>query len=475
MKKEKFRCHPSIIIEKTFVFILFLIFIVIYNFDEVVMLINGGFSLKILIIQISIMVIFLSLLIYNIVIWKTTYIYIENSTIVIRKNALFYRENKYEIEHISNINLEQNLFEKIIGTYKIKIDTDALSTADVTDIEIILSKDMAYQFKNKVLELMNSKSNELNADTKNYIKYSFFDILRHCFFNISLVRLVANLIFLIISTTLSIKITENKSQFTIYVINITAWISIINLFIGDLFRYYNFSIYRIDDKLYVNYGLFKKRKFNIPISRINSINIKQTFISRLCKQYESSIVTIGLGNDKNEGSKILLYVGRKKFLNYMKNLIPEVDIEENLNLKRENKRSIIIRIFYSFIHIFIINIITMYMICVFKAPIDKNLYIQINKISFVFLFIYNCLNYRTNGLYVGKSTISISKGILIKSISIIKYNKLQYIKLNQKPISRVLNLFKGEFGILSGMYDEKIKTGYYHKEIYQNIKDIFIS
>ncbi len=28
MKKEKFRCHPSIILEKTFVFVLILIFII---------------------------------------------------------------------------------------------------------------------------------------------------------------------------------------------------------------------------------------------------------------------------------------------------------------------------------------------------------------------------------------------------------------------------------------------------------------
>ena len=123
----------------------------------------------------------------------------------------------------------------------------------------------------------------------------------------------------------------------------------IKLFIGDLFKYYNFTINRREDNLYISYGLFKLRKINVPINRINAINIKQTFISRLCKRYESSIVTIGMGNEKSEGSKILLYSSKETFLKNMRTLIPEINVEENLNLKNEHKLSLIIRFFYSFL------------------------------------------------------------------------------------------------------------------------------
>ena len=53
---------------------------------------------------------------------------------MVKKNAIFYRKNTYEIKNISNINLEQNMLERIMGTYKIKIDIDSLSTSEVTDI-----------------------------------------------------------------------------------------------------------------------------------------------------------------------------------------------------------------------------------------------------------------------------------------------------------------------------------------------------
>ncbi len=89
MKKEKFRCHPSIIIEKIFVFYLFIIFLTIYNFDDVRMIIEGGMTLERIVIRIIVIIIFLCILIYNIVIWINTFISIENDTIVVKKMLYF--------------------------------------------------------------------------------------------------------------------------------------------------------------------------------------------------------------------------------------------------------------------------------------------------------------------------------------------------------------------------------------------------
>ncbi len=471
MKKEKFRCHPSIIIEKIFVFYLFIIFLTIYNFDDVRMLIEGGMTLERIVIRTIATTIFLFILIYNIVIWTRTFIYIENDTIVVKKNAIFYRKNTYEIKNISNINLEQNMLERIMGTYKIKIDIDSLSTSEVTDIEIILSKKQAHQFKNRVLQLMDTEKHELEKDESNCIKYSFWDILKHCFFNISIVGLVWNLILVSITEFVSLKIDANQSEFAIAIIKITAWISVIKLFIGDLFKYYNFTIDRIEDNLHISYGLFKLRKFNVPINRINAINIKQTFISRLCKRYESSIVTIGVGNEKSEGSKILLYSSKERFLKNMKTLIPEINVEENLSLKKEHKLSLIIRFFYSIISIIIVNIAIIYIACIFKILITVDMFIEINKSYLIIVFLYNCLTYIARGLYVGEQSIAVSRGFFIKHISIISYDKIQYIKLRQKPISSVLKLFKGEINILAELDNGKIEIGYYYKDVYEIIKN----
>ena len=65
MEKEKFRCHPSIIIEKLAIFFLVIIFLIIYNFDDARMLIEGGMTLKRIVIRIIEITIFLAIFISN--------------------------------------------------------------------------------------------------------------------------------------------------------------------------------------------------------------------------------------------------------------------------------------------------------------------------------------------------------------------------------------------------------------------------
>ena len=99
-----------------------------------------GLSSENLLITGGVFVVLILILIYNIIVWAKTFITIEENTIVIQRNTINSKVNTFGIKNISNVNLEQNIFERIIGTYKkIKIDTDSLSTANSTDIEIVLS------------------------------------------------------------------------------------------------------------------------------------------------------------------------------------------------------------------------------------------------------------------------------------------------------------------------------------------------
>jgi len=134
MSKEKFRCHPSIILEKTCGVIIALFFIFFRNLDDLQEIVKDGFSGENLLILGIIMGLLILILIYNIMVWAKTFIAIEENTIVIQRNTINSKENTFGIRNISNVNLEQNIFERIIGTYKIKIDTDSLSTANSTDI-----------------------------------------------------------------------------------------------------------------------------------------------------------------------------------------------------------------------------------------------------------------------------------------------------------------------------------------------------
>lgn len=490
MNEEKFRCHPSIIAEKTWGVITALFFIFITVLDDVEEIVRRGLSSENLLIAGGVFAVLTLILIYNIIVWAKTFITIEGNTIVIQRNTINSKVNTFGIKNISNVNLEQNIFERIIGTYKIKIDTDSLSTANSTDIEVILSKKNAYDFKNKVISLMNSEKlkdtqvdennigdieikNEIYLEDENIeydIVYSVNDVLKHCFYNLSIFGFIFNLAMVCFVVFISINIDGSEGFAAVGLIAITSCISILKFFVGDLFKYYKFSIKREKDKLYISYGLFRLKKFTVPIDRINALNIKQSAISRIFKRYQSDIVTIGVGDNDTEGSQILLSSNKEDFIKNMKILLPELNLEEDLKLERESKNHHIIKIVNIIIGMSICNLIlvAIYMI---DRTVPWIIYLLVDLFIFLILVLFTYLSYITRGVYIGNENIAVSWGVFARKISIIKYEKVQYLNVKETPISSKFGLCSGELHILASFGDDTRTLGYYNGNLFEKLKE----
>lgn len=490
MNEEKFRCHPSIIVEKTCGVITALFFIFITSLDDVKEIVRRGLSSENLLIAGGVFAVLTLILIYNIIVWAKTFITIEGNTIVIQRNTINSKVNTFGIKNISNVNLEQNIFERIIGTYKIKIDTDSLSTANSTDIEIVLSKKNAYDFKNKVISLMNSEKlkatqvdesnmSDIEIENESYLEdenieydivYSVNDVLKHCFYNLSIFGFIFNLAMVCFVVFISIKIDGSEGFVAVGLIAITSCISILKFFIGDLFKYYKFSIKRDKDKLYISYGLFRLKKFTVPIDRINALNIKQSAISRIFKRYQSDIVTIGVGDNDAEGSQILLSSNKQDFIKNMKILLPELNLEEDFKLERESKNHHIIKIVNIIIgmSIFSLILVAIYMI---NTRVPWIIYLLVDLFIFLILVSFTYLSYITRGVYMGDENMVVSWGIFAKKISIIKYEKVQYINVKETPISSRFGLCSGELHILASFGNDVRTLGYYNGNLFEKIKE----
>lgn len=490
MKDEKFRCHPSIVVEKTSGVIAALFLIFIRSLDDIKYIVREGFSTKNLLIGGIVVGVLIFILIYNIILWSKTLISIEENTIVIQKNTVNSKVNTFGIKNISNINLEQNIFERIIGTYKIKIDTDSLSTANSTDIEIVLSKNQAYDFKNRVIDIMNSEKlkniqtdendinnrqveNKVYVDDENIdydIVYSVNDVLKHCFYNVSLFGLISNLV-LVGFVIFAFRNVDGGEDFVaVAILAVTSCFSILKIFAGDLFKYYNFSIKREEDKLYIRYGLFRIKKFTVPTNRINALNIKQSAISRIFKMYHSDIVTIGVGDDDTEGSQILLSSNKEDLIRNMKILLPELNLEESLKLERESKNHHIIKIINIVLGMTICSLI-LYAIYMINTTIPSIIYLFVGLFIFLILVLFNYMSYITRGFYMGDDDMTISWGILAKKISIIKYKKVQYINVKETPISSRLGLCNGKLHILASFGNDVRTLGYYNVNLFERLKE----
>ncbi|MCB5670486.1 PH domain-containing protein, partial [Erysipelatoclostridium ramosum] len=73
-------------------------------------------------------------------------------------------KNTIGLKNISNVNTEQNLLEMLLGTCKVKLDTNSMSTSDKTDVKIILKKAEAEQFRLYVMKLMQGQEGDFEEE-----------------------------------------------------------------------------------------------------------------------------------------------------------------------------------------------------------------------------------------------------------------------------------------------------------------------
>lgn len=271
----RFRNHISIVIERLGRAILILGAVFVGNLlQELDTIVENLGNLKenlmiVLLASGGILAILALLLIWQVIVWSKTYISIQDQTIVIEQNTLNRKKNTIGIKNISNVNTEQNLFEMLLGTYKVKLDTNSLSTADKTDVKIVLKKAQAEWFKNAVMSLMEETPGKIpseNAADRNtaakpnsstrILRTDLGDILKHGLFSVSIFSVLLAIASFtgsgfIISRELSNGIAAGKSLFGIFssvVIFISLGASAVWDTLRDFIKYFDFQVERIENK-----------------------------------------------------------------------------------------------------------------------------------------------------------------------------------------------------------------------------------
>ena len=134
--KRRFRNHISIVAEQIGGGIIAVLAILLVNViqeagelteEDLSAMADSG-----LLITAGILLILAAVLANRLFVWAKTYICIEENAVVIERGTMNKKKNTIGIRNISNINLEQNLFEMLLGTCKVKLDTNSRSTADST-------------------------------------------------------------------------------------------------------------------------------------------------------------------------------------------------------------------------------------------------------------------------------------------------------------------------------------------------------
>lgn len=510
MEGKKLRCHPTIILENLGAGFIILFWIFVGNLDDLVSVVSDADSLlqvdKETLLALAVVGgIFLFILIMVVLRWYKTTITIEEGTILLERRTLNRKVSTFAIASIANINMEQNLFERIVGTYKIKIDTDSRTTANETDIKIVLGKKNANAFRSTVLELMKQNKHEQEVpeaeqaieedfekdylDDSKELEYDLMytpkQILMHCLYTLSvfsILLIIAGIVIIAIGvhtlrTDGLAKMIEDEGTIGFLVTVFIVFFAAIRSLIGDLIGLYDFRIKRTPEKLFISYGLIKKRKYALPISRIHSVKIEQTMISRLLGKYYAEIILIGIGDENEEGSHLFLASGKEEFERYMQILLPEFAIPPDEKLMKQPGKVFVAKLWGILLHLIIISVILFIGLGTKFIEISHQaLVITLVVAAYtVFIALNYILSYHADGIYAGEQFLIISEGCFGKTQHVIPYKEIQYMEIDRNPLSRAVGLSKATIFILAAALHSIVATGYFEGEIFEKIAEKMVA
>ena len=547
---NKFRNHPSLMLEQLGVFgVIIITFLIssLDDLDEILGDIKNSDSTTLLIIILVILAVILFRLAVNTIVWYKTWITVDETSITITKNTIFRSVNTIGLRNISNINIERNLLERILGTSTVKIDTESRSTADTTDVTILLRKDKAEALRERLLagataakhtqtiaaneqldgtagaaaSVPNSEQTSDPTSVQNNgqmstvssvpnngqvtsanaapnsrqvlseVAYNTKQVLTHCVYSASIISLLVCLAALIaiIAFFLKMVVFGDHSIGSLIQMIPTALggIVVIGSFvyaalrslIGDFFRYYSFRIKRMPDHLHMEFGLFKRTSYEIPIKRISSIIVQRPVFSRISKRCFVDIINIGMGDEKEENTRLLLSIPEKHLPELLHRLLPEFDAyftESDTAPIRPPKAIWWKKIIGSAKLLVFLAIGWALMITVFGVTgLPAVLGCIGSFVLAMLIYLIGCYGtYKANKLQLRENYIAITNGMFASSTQFIDYHKIQYMELQQTPVERLLHLQHGIVYILAGAMNSFTSIPCFAKEQIDPIVQLFL-
>lgn len=485
MRTIKTRCHFSIIFESLWKFWLVIILILFNELDTIIDLVQeigtGGIKGLIqtgglwglgAILLLTLIVFFIQFLR-----WRKTWVILDDNLLIVEKNTLNKSKKTIAIENISAVNMERNLFERLVGTYRIKLDTNSMTTADETDVSIVLREDLAIDFRKTLIERMNLLKGNIEepalseerqpdelfkagAEGKKVFHSTPKDMLMHTLYTLPLFSLIIAIggigaaVWYVSSFGFLSFIKDFLGGFLAVALMIIG--SIYNL-VKRFITYYDFTAYRDGKDLHVRCGLIKLRSYTIPVDKINAIQIEQPPFSRIFKKYNVKVVTVGMGDEDGESSNIAMSLSRQQLKEQLEELIPEYGWADFQSLEKEERGGARVRLVKSIKwHIFTI-LVALLLALVVKLPLWAAIGIPIFADAYINLLYV--LSHKASGYLVRDEGLVFSGGYFQKTYMVCTYKKMQVLNLTHHPAAKKMGICDGVIMLLnSAMGVPYIKT-----------------
>ncbi len=237
--------------------------------------------------------------VWNFIRWYKTVFYIDGGYLVVEKNTLMRRVSRVPLASISTVNLERNLFERFVGTAKIKLDINSSVTANSTDFVFVLPLEKAQAFEKEILRRKSEENvDKGEAERRLICSFSAAQAFRDVVFGQSVLQILPSLV--------SIFFSVFSGKWSIAAVFIVlGWLASMLMQFSSAF---GFKIEKSEDSFYITSGLIKKKNYSFSADKVNAVFVRRPVFARVFGLYRAEVAVVGLGNDKHETPQICLLV-----------------------------------------------------------------------------------------------------------------------------------------------------------------------
>lgn len=412
--------------------------------------------------------------------WYKTTITVVDGMLISEQKTLLRKKNSIALSNISNINLEQNLFERLIGTYKVKLDTNSLSTAEQTDVKIVLNRKRAEQLKQLIMQRV-EKTEEMELERESLadqqqvaasqelvISYTPAQIFQNALFNTSIALILATIvvlvvtIFAVLETMGSIK--SLGSALLGIVVQAGVLLSLVKGLLDGWFKDYHFQAKRSKDQIYVQSGLLKKVEYTIPLHKIQAVSFSSTCLSRMFGRYYVEVINVGGEGEDATGRKILLMGKESELKDKLALLLPEYPYPE----AKEMKKQPVCMLFWHLIWAVILGgmisagAIWGFEVASHSVLSDRTLWWILLMIGICMIgIVIACFSYLTVGLYIDEDYLILERGCFAKTRVTLPYKNMQYIKVTQGIFGKLFHVSTAQIQVLASAVNSSQSTRQY--------------
>ena len=400
---------------------------------------------------ISLVIIYILKTVYSILYYKTSGYELKNDKIECVRGVFFRKKSILEYKKIHAVNKKQNLFHRLFKIAVLTLDSGSANTGSTAEI-LIIEKDNEIDKLLEEIKLKQSGNIEseeiesIKVEKENLYEFTAKSKLWYSLINgiTTLVILVCLSAIVAVIFSFALPLLNNVNLggigeilvIALYVVlgylGVSIFVFIISVLVSFL-NYYNFSVYKNENDIEINYGFFVHNKNTFKLNKIKGVVISQNLIQKLFKFVSVKLEVIGYNeasnNENNNQTTGVLFP-----------LCKESEVEENIKSVLPNylpdKIEIKAKRYFPFVswNLFFIGVfsaliigITVLELAVFKV-LPKTI-----LTTFVIMFLgalINCsfvlidgvLEYLNNGISVNNDKLTITNGAFTKK-TIVIYRK----------------------------------------------------